>query len=134
MRGRCPEIKWEGARLPLKKALFLCWLLWEWIAEEDREKDEWPYWARNGGAVRRMPHDCPCCEYVTQRVGELTPEQCAYLCPLKELWPQGCTCDDSPFTLWRGSLQPEQRRGYAQAIAETAKRKYLNLKKERGNK
>ncbi|MCK5021467.1 MAG: hypothetical protein KAS32_30930 [Candidatus Peribacteraceae bacterium] len=77
---------------------------------------QWKRIADKGLIVKptnKFAHDCACCEYVLQRelgVGwrENWDEQhdpylgltCLTKCPMKELWPNGCECDDSPYELW----------------------------------
>ena len=117
------RIEWNGKKLTKKKALFLCWKLWEWLAENPGEKKwAWPEWKNNGGKVKSMAHDCPCCE-VGHQLHDC-PE-----CPLKGFWPKesnfsvACNQNKSPFHLWTKTGEAK----YARRIAAAAKRRYEKL-------
>ncbi len=117
------KIEWTGRKLTKKRALFLCWKLWEWLTENPGQKKyAWPEWKSNGGKVQDMVFDCPCCE-----VGH-----CLYACldcPLLDFWPKAsshsvsCRQDTSPFHLWVKTEQSE----YARLIAMAAKSMYEKL-------
>jgi len=124
------QIKWHGEKLTKKQALFLCWQLWEWLAETGcAVKDDWPHWEWNKGKVKGMFNACPCCEYQRQQGKEGI--SCRSDCPLKTLWPKGCLHRLSPYAKWDHTLSTQSRKNHARAIADVAKKEYMKLQKER---
>ena len=114
------KLEWDGGKLTKKLALFLCWKLWEWLAETGEDKKEsWPEWAWNEGHVERMDSYCPCCEY--------TRANCKK-CPLFYLWPHEgedpCLDDETPFGDWLDATTLRARKKYASIIAEAARKEY----------
>jgi len=126
------KIEWSGGKLTKKQALFLCWKLWEWLAETgERKKEKWPHWEWNGGEVEAMKCECPCCEYTWR---QFSRRDCNLHCPLKTLWPEGClrtTPKLTPFQKWRQAKTRQTRKKYALIIANGAKKEYMKLQKER---
>jgi len=72
------KVEWKGGNLTKKRAAFLCWNMWEWIAETltqkewviagyysiDTIKNKWPEWSYNGGKVESCHNTCMSCEQV----------------------------------------------------------------------
>lgn len=100
-------------KLTRKKALEICRDLWRWLASSQyTSKREWSGWDK----LPDMAYDCPCCQYVRNKTGELTLagmpcaqrdvtgdelfSKCVALCPLGSLWPDGCQSPHSPFAKW----------------------------------
>lgn len=120
-------------KLTKKKALFICWHLWDWIAESrSLDKSKWGEWKGNGGNVHLCSITCPCCEYVRPTCGI---RDCSK-CPLIKLW-SGDTyeadavsypCERfmaSPYERWKRAATKELRVYYARQIADFAMRAYL---------
>lgn len=79
--------------------------------------EQWEHVVATGQKLH-MPsyyNNCPCCEYVAQLTG--MGIDCYSDCPLKGLWPQGCTSSDSPYERWVSTGNPK----YAQEIVNYAK-------------
>ena len=54
----------------LREYLGICSRLWRWIGKNatanefiEDTKHRWQEWECNGGTVKNMHHDCPCCEF-----------------------------------------------------------------------
>jgi len=116
------RIEWSGkGKLTKKRALFLCWKLWEWLGKDGiRDKDRWPHWKRNGGEVNHMLYHCPVCE----KAGGF--ENCKN-CLLIDYWPMGCMDEDSTFIAWQNAGYTPEATKYARRIAAAAKRLYEKL-------
>ena len=54
--------------------------------------------------TRDFIYNCPCCEYVyTQGISPISYSSirdCEHICPLDDLWPNGCEYKTSPFKMW----------------------------------
>lgn len=123
------RIEWKGEKLTEKRALFLCWKLWEWLAENpDKCKSQWPEWKYNQGHVEEMNSDCPCCEFAGRdKEGK---RQC-HKCLLWTYWGSGkvkyaCERQSSPFNKWSKIIGKNAIK-YARRIAAAAKRRYEKL-------
>jgi len=121
------KIVWDGkGKLTKKRALFLCWKLWEWLGENPRkEKSQWPEWKANKGRVQKTKKHCPCCEIGIESTG-------CHECPLKGYWSRyegrgECEYYDSPYSKWGDESGPKKRTKYARRIAAAAKRRYEKL-------
>jgi len=131
------RIEWNGKKLTKKRALFLCWKLWEWLGESgDCSKWRWPRWEHNGGRVAYMELECPCCEYMRQNrtpeeVASNTDIACRNWCLLWGYWKDGClstgASPDSPYDIWDNARDAGKRIKYARRIAAAAKRRYEKL-------
>lgn len=72
--------------------------LWTWLSENpDKDKDNWPEWAFNGGEITRVQEaDCFCCKYMNEKTLHSFPRNCNF-CPL--IWPENLAgdkvCDDA---------------------------------------
>ena len=98
----------------------------------------------NAKPVTTWMHNCPCCEYVFQKLfGKHSEEQCIMAqsqsdyenkvesypnstvifciddCPMRELWPDGCESSSSPYHKW-GDIYDDTSE-YAEEIADFAK-------------
>jgi hypothetical protein len=114
------RIEWKGGKLTKLRALFLCYKLWEWLAENPgKMKEHWLGWEINGGKVKGMFSECPCCAY-SKKAG---CEDCLLL----ELWPSGCLKKKSPFVGWIRAQTPRSRKKYAAIIRDAAKTEYLKM-------
>lgn len=122
------RVEWNGeGKLTKKRALFLCWQLWEWLGEsEDNRKTEWPEWENKGGRVAYCDSFCPCCEYNGNTMGE---RKCSS-CPLGDYWPKlkyrriaKCEEPASPYNQWLETHKPK----FARQIAAASKRRYEKL-------
>jgi hypothetical protein len=132
----------KNEKLTKRKSLYLCWKLWEWLAQTGvRNKYKWPEWNLEDGNVRMCEFTCPCCEYATDWRGVRDCKKC----PLKELWRKiksgylletrgAWECDaicgenkESPYHLWERSKSKETRIIYATIIAKAAKKEYFRL-------
>ena len=71
-------------KLTRKKAIELCILLWEWLAETGKEKEDWPKWAKYKNYVlpigSRVSQLCWFCEYSEQKkkAGKAICDSCPY--------------------------------------------------------
>ncbi len=95
-------------KLTKKKTLRICAELWEWVAKQDlsdREdrhmiKYDWPGWEKYGA----MENNCPCCQYSNDdKTGIIICD----ICPLHNLWPNGCMGDNSVFSKYLYSKTPK---------------------------
>lgn len=112
------RIEWDGGELSKRRALYLCWKLWEWLGQDaKRHKSKWPHWKHSGGAVRAMNCGCPCCQYSIQRVGGCGK------CLLTSLWPLSCCFTPSRYDIWSKS-HGKRKTDAAREIAAEAKRLY----------
>jgi len=144
------KIEWNrSTKLSEKKALYLTWQLWEWLAKtDDQEKSSWSHWKANNGQVDHCLNHCPCCEFAAERKGPYIHIDCQK-CPLFKLWNKGggnvklFPCEDapnSPYIKWAKLHSPFyssksailKRRGYAKTIANYARRRYHKLTKKGG--
>ncbi|KKL98788.1 hypothetical protein LCGC14_1820840 [marine sediment metagenome] len=127
------RIEWNGKKLTKKRALFLCWKLWEWLAENPgEEKKAWPHWVCNGGKVKEMTSECPCCQFTpVEPIGE--EEDSCLECPLYEFWDtsgessisdEPCMYESSQFQGW---ISNKNEPTYSNSIAAAAKRRYEKL-------
>lgn len=122
------RIEWNGGKLTKKRALFLCWKLWEWLAKNPFDlKKNWPEWKANGGKVSACLHWCPCCEMCRM--------DCLG-CPLIDYWGPlkiKMACEYNKNSNWKGWIKerpdgiPANRAKYARRIANAAKRRYEKL-------
>lgn len=123
-------------KLTKKKALFICWHLWDWIAESGSgDKRQWGEWEDNGGKVYKGVDSCPCCEYV--RPTKVYGIRDCSKCPLVKLWSAdpyeagtitAYPCElymASPYKRWKRATTKELRVYYARQIADFAMRAYL---------
>jgi len=134
------KIEWNGGTLTKKRALFLCWKLWEWVAKNITQESmntikrgDSPAnevfkkgWFRHYGIA--MINECPCCEH--------SHEDCAR-CLLKVIWPWPETDEDvpcihskSPFQLFHTARTVITAKKYAGIIRDAAKAEYEKLLKE----
>ncbi len=125
------RIEWNGGKLTKKRALFLCWKLWQWLAENpSKDKGDWPKWKSNGGGVVDMGAHCPCCEFPPE--DEFDSPICSK-CPLVGFWdaPRGgsqlCLGNDAQFYKWLVAGDNAETIKYAKRIAAAAKRRYEKL-------
>lgn len=100
-----------SVKISLEKTLRVGRELWIWMFREkkSRENDKysWPGWKK----YRLMELGCSSCEYVLRHNGKKIyhlynnnnprHKRCIVLCPLKELWPEGCCDGESPFNPFR---------------------------------
>ena len=124
------RIEWNGKKLTKKRALFLCWKLWEWLAENPgKEKYSWPHWKVKRGKVERNKYHCPCCEFTGMR--DEGDEECRARCPLRNYWEGTCLHGrNNVFYRWHcssGARKQKDRTKYARRIAAAAKRRYEKL-------
>jgi hypothetical protein len=96
-------------------ALWMCYELWSWLAENPyNRKCEWYGWKQYG----RMRASCPCCEY--------SKGDCDS-CPLYFLWGFSCVVDSgSIFVKWRHS-HGHISQMYARQIADAALYEYWRI-------
>ncbi len=128
------RIEWNGGKLTKKRALFLCWKLWEWLAENPgKRKRDWPEWKHNEGEVTRMYLGCPCCEVgFDYDVFDQPSDNNCLRCPLIAYWPKTkerkvpCEQPKSAFRLWDLET-PRHQAKCAKRIAAAAKRRYEKL-------
>jgi len=70
-------------------------------------------------------HDCPCCQYVTEQIGEPidldAKLSCKAHCPMISVWPDGCELSDSLYQMWRNAKPNAARK-----IANEALKLYHN--------
>ena len=132
------RVEWNGKKLTNKRALFLCWKLWEWMAETEElawNKNKWPKWYGNGGKVTFCTNHCPCCEYA----GEFEDTDGLYeincnKCPLLHLWSKkkisyACEKDNSsPYYRCKEAKTYKTHKKYAKIISDYAKKKYEEMK------
>ncbi|KKM85245.1 hypothetical protein LCGC14_1290970 [marine sediment metagenome] len=128
------KTEWKGGKLTKKRALFLCWKLWEWLAKNPgKGKGGWPEWEINGGKVKNMPSDCALCqEYTLRPLDDGDKVGCKYSCLMASFWGGHCDEGDvnsgreSPFYLWLKGTSSDRSK-YARRIAAAAKRRYEKL-------
>ena len=120
------RVEWNGKNLTKKRALFLCWKLWEWLGKNpDKDKDDWPEWDYNGGKVHNMNDaaDCPCCEYNDNTMQSAGCEEC----PLRGFWKRDNYCLNSGSQYCQWVFAKTNKPNYAKRIAAAAKRRYEKL-------
>jgi len=102
--------------------------LYRWLEETGSpNKYKYPGWKRIGYKPISL---CWACEYSI--VGECDGEvgvDCDK-CPLKELWPNGCTESASPYRNWERSWNRDERKACAKIIADYCENKYNELKEK----
>jgi hypothetical protein len=91
LRIKFPELMTELKALDLTRQ--------QWINMRDhnyhnnKDKSKW--------LKDSYKYDCPCCEYVNQNYPTIQIDGysgiCKTVCPLRALWPNGCTYIDSPY-------------------------------------
>ena len=65
-------------------------------------------------------YDCPYCQYVSEKAWEF---DCT-LCPLFDLWPNGCDrMATTPYTLWKYTEDLDEKKAAAGEILDAAKAK-----------
>jgi len=107
-------------KLSRKKAFKLCLELWEWIAETNGDKQDWPGWEKYGGALC----DCWFCEYGERQEARFGADFCHY-CPLHAKYGSlGCRSDSCTYNLWvnagtRGDMKG--RKKYAKLFVKEIK-------------
>ena len=112
------KIEWDGGKLSKRRALYLCWKLWEWLGlDAKRGKGGWPGWRHNGGATKVMNCGCPCCQYAQRNGGGCGK------CLLVSLWPHSCCFKPSRYDMWEKS-HGKRKTDAAKKIAAEAKRLY----------
>ena len=68
-------------------------------------------------------YDSPCCEYIKVQGKKCTStgltqnRECAHICPLDSLWPNGCEHSTSLFTRWKFGNTITEKNHYAMRIA-----------------
>lgn len=118
------RLEWNGKKPLTKiKALYICWRLWEWLAETGTtKKEKWPGWK----TVAACLCFCPCCEQSGQDCEK---------CLIKPVWGNPinedayCESPDSPYQKWK-YCGPKARKKYALIIANFAKKEYLKEAKK----
>lgn len=132
------RIEWNGKKLTKKRALFLCWKLWEWLGENPgQNKCDWPEWEMNGGKVHDMEeaNECSCCQHAweleSEEEGTDDGPNCNN-CLMLKFWTKrtyryGAPCcrEESAFKKW--SPWNKSTMKYAKRIAAAAKRRYEEL-------
>lgn len=124
------RVEWKGGNLTKKRAAFLCWQMWQWIAGTltqekwnevglniDFIKNRWPEWDDNGGMVHWCAQDCMACEQCNG---------CCAKCIMIPAWGKRkqCCSKGSPYEeLWQLKTAKAVRRR-AQIIADGAKKVY----------
>jgi len=127
------RVEWNGKKLTKKRALFLCWKLWEWLAKTGNVfKEEWPEW-KDDGLVSKCNNYCPCCEYSGEDgYGKVNCKKCPLLflwSPHKEMIDYACQDNNnSPYKKWEQVGTSRTRKKYAKIISDYAKKKYEEMK------
>lgn len=81
--------------------------------------------------------DCPCCDYLKNNgidpgyneVKGYDSPNCAKHCLLKELWPNGCLNDPSPYGFYDNEVDSEMIAKYAGKLAKLSNIKLISCKK-----
>lgn len=130
------RIEWNGKKLTKKRALFLCWKLWEWLGKTGSDdKYAWTHWEHHGGKVKSVSLQCLLCEYMRQNRTEEEKagrdnSSCRNWCLLWDYWKQGCLSSSkkrSTYDLWLDAEEDKDRTKYARSIAAASKRRYKKL-------
>ena len=106
-------------------ALWLCWELWDWLAENpNRNKEDWPKWVRNeGNHIAR--EDCFACEYY---LSDPIRTECYDECIIPCFAEHGhCNWGKAPYKMWRVAKTRKTRKKYARIIASSAYKEYKRL-------
>jgi hypothetical protein len=121
-------------KLTKRLALKICMELWQWLSQHTSissgsAKVKWPGWKKYfEGGVSDVENECPCCEYAKRMSGEYSIASgdiaCDY-CPMKSLWGDDCTDDDSAYNeWWYNSKSRTSHKKYATEIYLAAKKAY----------
>jgi hypothetical protein len=90
-----------------RESLKGCAKMWSWLAQTGcREKHKWPPLFKFG----YIYYTCFACDWVwAQGVRPGDMKECAKICPLKNLWPEGCETNEgnSPYDHWRNAKNLE---------------------------
>ena len=132
-------------KLTRKEALEITRDLWLWLEKTGSpSKRRWPGWDH----VPEMINNCPCCEYVHQKLGlnpgvygvpcgaDVPPprtgraKEALAWCPLNKLWPDGCEQLGTAYDNWKDGCFPAARKKNARIIAKAAIQALENERKE----
>jgi hypothetical protein len=107
--------------------------LYRWLEETGSpNKHKYPGWKRIGYKPISL---CWACEYsIVSEYDDGEVDIDCNKCPLKELWPDGCSGYlTSPYYKWEHSWNLNERKACAKIIADYCEKKYNELK-EKENK
>ncbi len=116
-------------RLSKKRAIELHRKLWHYLfCYPQKEKEDWPHWARNGGEYPAVLHDCFLCEYSAQWHGERC-RKCLLRWPTTNKAHKNHFCEDSDdgktvglFSRWSAETDLTKRKALAKQIRDLPKR------------
>jgi len=89
-------------KLTKKQAIDRTIILWTWLAETGKGKEDWPEWEKYG----ETDNDCFLCKYAYPK------DTNCEACPYCEMFGD-CLEDDAPFENWCNARTPETRKKYA---------------------
>ena len=104
-------------RLTRKKAIEVCILLWTWLAETGKRKENWPEWEKYNIRIAHIArHDyCWLCYYDNHTTFKGSDRygggECLY-CPYYKKFGY-CNNDEEYFNCWIEAKTPHTRKKYA---------------------
>lgn len=112
-------------RLTRKKAIELCILLWTWLAETGRLKEDWPGWKKYKDIWEELEDACWCwfCLYTNRK--QRKPQHlsdCKIVCPYYEIHGFCAAGWKNPFHNWFNARNNEDRKKYAKLFRDQIKK------------
>ncbi len=125
-------------KLTLKQAFYRCARMWRWL-EQNPDKIKFNYFQEQFKPNYKYPAGrCWACQYVKENIKDFIAIDCAHgkqaealaICPLKDLWPDGCMNNESPYLTYESLFLSEfyiSRQAMAKRIADFSWQKYREL-------